>query len=159
MNSRFEDPKAHIFDFIKEILVYCPSCNGKGVVLSEELSRARFVCESCGKNRDWVSKKCQWVISKRDVEKDIVQFGISKDPFFKLPLFIQTRIGNDVLWAFNLSHLTLIKEYVGAKIRGRGRSDPWIRNKSLVSRLPRFIQSSRNRDQILKAIKRLESKN
>lgn len=56
--------------------------------------------------------------------------------------------------AYNLDHLDFLESYVAADLRIR---EPNI-NKSLVSRLPQWIKSAKNREEILRCIGKLRSR-
>lgn len=73
------------------------------------------------------------------------------DPHFGHPLRLveSTRIG--VVWAYNARHLVELRAYVSALLRERRGST----NRSLISRLPRWIKLAKNRDTVLKALDRL----
>ncbi len=58
------------------------------------------------------------------------------------------------LWAMNLEHLDFLERYVESDLRER---IPNI-NKSLASRLPQWIKSKKNRNEILKGISKLRLK-
>src|SRR5215212_7033778 len=68
------------------------------------------------------------------------------DWYFGLPLWLQTPCAGQVLWAWNEWHLDWMERYVAADLRER---TPNI-NMSLASRLPRWIKSAKNRDEVLK---------
>lgn len=73
------------------------------------------------------------------------------DPHFGHPLRLvaSTRLG--VVWAYNARHLTELRAYVSAMLREcRGST-----NRSLISRLPRWIKLARNRETVLKALDKL----
>ena len=55
--------------------------------------------------------------------------------------------------AYNLDHLDFIERYVAADLRVR---EPNI-NKSQVSRLPQWMKSAKNREEILKCIRKLRN--
>jgi hypothetical protein len=65
-----------------------------------------------------------------------------------------------MLWAYNFEHLDFIEAFVSAKLREsqRDENDLWS-NHSLFSRLPRWIQSAKNRETILKVISKIRQSN
>jgi len=79
--------------------------------------------------------------------------------YFELPLWLSLPCCGQVLWAYNVQHLDFLEDFVRAKLRERARDETfgWS-NKSLVSRLPKWIQSAKNRDAVLKCIARLRNK-
>jgi hypothetical protein len=65
-----------------------------------------------------------------------------------------TPCGGQTLWAYNLGHLDFIEAFVTAELRERQPDDRYgWSNRSLFSRLPKWMQSAKNREQILKAIR------
>ena len=76
------------------------------------------------------------------------------DPFFKLPLWLQSEVRGKILWAWNYRHLDYIRHYVQSSLRVRHRHQ----YSSMVERLPSWITTAKNRLHIVKAIRRLEKK-
>jgi len=80
--------------------------------------------------------------------------GASVDWYFRLPLWLQISCCGETLWAYNQKHLEMLENYVAAKLRERtvkGRN-------SFLSKLPKWIKSAKNRDEILKGIVKLKKK-
>ena len=138
--------------YADRFLVRCPRCARCAVVtpLPREgrraLVRARVVCEACGYNKDGSQATPGGT--------DLV------DWYFHLPLWLQTPCCGDVLWALNEVHLAFLEDYVRATLREDMRRDQLpanaIRNQTMASRLPSWIQSGKNRDAILHAIDKLK---
>jgi hypothetical protein len=72
------------------------------------------------------------------------------DPFFGFALWLQIECCNNILWVYNEQHLAILKFYVTSK---DSRSQ-W----SMISRLPKWILVTKNRDAILKCLDRMERK-
>jgi len=75
------------------------------------------------------------------------------DPHFGLKLWFVGNIKGQAFWAYNREHLTFIKNYVTAKIRIREPNS----NRSLVSRLPSWLLSTKNRLAVKKEINKMQS--
>ena len=75
-------------------------------------------------------------------------------PLEELWLSIQLKEGE--LWAYNLEHLEFIKNHISANLRERTLEN--ISNKSIGSRLPKWMTSKSNRNDVLKAIEKLKNK-
>ena len=135
-----------IEDFIDRILVVCPRCSNMATVSSTgRPKRARLACKRCG------LAKSQEIAS--------YAVGETADPYFGLPLWLQASCSTHTLWAYNSDHLAFLKQYVEATDRRRPvRSLAEPLNKLLASRLPRWMQLSKNRDQIVKTIAVIETK-
>lgn len=76
------------------------------------------------------------------------------DWYFRLPLWLQIECCGETLWAYNEKHLEFIERYVAAKLRVRTPNT----NKSLASRLPQWIKSAKNRNEVLRACEKLKAK-
>jgi hypothetical protein len=150
IRKEFKDNGEYIENFSDEFLVECPKCQSPAQVVFSgepyEIQRIntpkKLVCSKCGLNKK---------LTKDEMR---VSIGGSFDMHFRLPLWLQTPCCGDTLWAYNEKHLEFIENYVAAKLR---RRKPNV-NQSLVSRLPKWIKSVKNRDEILKAIKKLKEK-
>jgi hypothetical protein len=152
--SRFQDPGRAIDDFMAEALVVCPKCSGCARAFRVDATAKalfaprRLVCPSCGFTKDWAK---QQIVRQGP--------GEPRDDHFELPLWLQTPCVGETLWAYNRDHLEFLESFVSAKHRERARDDKvgW-RNGSLASRLPKWIQSAKNRPAILQAIERLRDR-
>ncbi|MEV6497576.1 hypothetical protein [Streptomyces prunicolor] len=155
---RFRDPRSTEYDFLDSMLVRCPRCERIAHVVRPpgprpEPGRALFaprhlVCRSCGQSRTW---------AERSICFPRGSVGLAWDPYFRLPLWLQTRTRHGGLWAYGLPHLDLIRRFVAADLRERA---PWYdtgQKMTLVARLPAWIKSAKNRDEILRAVDRLRA--
>lgn len=150
-------------DFLREdILVVCPSCQGKAVVKSTPLRQAsenehsvRIICAGCGHNKmlSETPKDVLYQTSRRTVTGRIFGMGGATDPFFGLPLWLTTPVEGELLWAYNRSHLLFLKSHVEASLRERNGQEN--SNRSLGSRLPRWMTSAKNRKSVGKKIDEL----
>lgn len=147
MVGRYRDEGASIYAFADEFLVRCPRCEGRARVAGRQedddaawwLRRRRLTCTACGHAADWpggsiaVGEVCDW--------------------FFRLPLWLQTPCCGETLWAYNRAHLDELERYVRADLRERLPD----RNASLASRLPTWMTSAKNRDEVLRGLARLRA--
>lgn len=148
--DRFSDNGELIYEFGEEFLVVCPKCNWLAKVCppetnSEKLNTRLFaprkvVCLNCTFRDTWAKRE--------------ISVGGNFDWYFRLPLWLQISCCGENLWAYNYKHLEFIENYVSAKLRER---KPFV-NKSLASRLPKWIKSAKNRKEILKAVAKLKEK-
>jgi predicted RNA-binding Zn-ribbon protein involved in translation (DUF1610 family) len=138
INDRFHDTGQQISAFGQTSLVKCPNCGGCALVqpLNTGDQLRRFVCRHCG--------------SSKDDAPDAPSIGY--------PLWLQATCRSQNLWAYNLNHLAFLEAFVRAKHRERHHlKRPNYRNSTLFSRLPRWIQSRKHRDEILKTIGKLRA--
>ena len=135
-----------IWNFVSDVLVVCPRCKNTALVRPEaNQANARLTCSGCGHSEI------------RTVDHYIL--GGAIDPYFHLPLVLQTSVSRHTLWAYNSSHLAFLRQFIEATDRRRPvrkPTDPL--NKLLASRLPRWIFSAKNRDRLLAAIQRIGKK-
>jgi len=149
--ERFRDPKSLIYDFMDEYLVVCPQCAAGARVVPIDLQNSslfaprRLFCRHCGHTKDW--------------QKKSLSFTDGYDSYFGLPLWLQIRVGDHMLWAYNHRHLELLDAFIQSPIRERRRDKQtgW-RNSTLISRLPEWIKAAKKRKQLLKAIDKLKQR-
>jgi len=150
---------------VKPILVVCPACNQKASVIAKDFSASnwkpeqiRVVCSSCSYHKELKDFPTQ--IIKNSAGKTTPIFGYTMgatfDPFFRIPLYLQTKCSGELLWAYNEFHLEILEEYIAAKLRNRS-SEAYL-NRSIASRLPKWMTSSGNRVPLLKALSLLKKK-
>lgn len=155
---RFRDPRSTEYDFLDSMLVRCPRCERIAHVVRPpgprpEPGQALFaprhlVCRSCGLSRTW---------AERCISFPRGSAAVAWDPYFRLPLWLQTQTRHGLLWAYSLPHLDLIRRFVAADLRERA---PWYdtgQKMTLVARLPSWMKSAKNRDEVLRAVDRLRT--
>ncbi|WP_330286339.1 hypothetical protein [Streptomyces sp. NBC_00576] len=150
---RFHDPRSTVYDFLGSILVRCPRCERPAHVQRNphrpNLRARRLVCGGCGLSRTWCGGS---------VDLSVSTAVPARDPYFGAHLWLQTVTRHGWLWAYNLEHLTNIRQFVAASLRERA---PWYddtgRKMTLVARLPVWIKSARNRDEVLRAADRIRA--
>ncbi|SDR22916.1 hypothetical protein SAMN04489764_4261 [Thermostaphylospora chromogena] len=151
--DRFRDPLVRVYQFTDSVLVRCPVCDGCAVVLRHpaspeypprfpELSgvRRRLRCRACG--------------FFNDESPSVAVMGGPIDPFFRLPLWLQANCRGYTLWAYNVHHLDLLESYIAARLRER-RAMPG--SMSMLARLPVWMKSAKNRDEVLRVISRMRA--
>ncbi|MGW3142473.1 hypothetical protein [Streptomyces sp. NPDC001139] len=157
-SGRFRDPRSTEYDFISLIIVRCPGCQEAARVVpapedSDPGGRIlfrprRLVCRGCGLSRVW---------SGRCVALPAGTAQPATDPYFGLPLWLQVETRHGWLWAYNPEHLDLIRRFVQAPLRERA---PWYdtgQKMTLVARLPTWIKRAKHRDEILRAVSRIQA--
>ncbi|MGW3094909.1 hypothetical protein ACWDCC_15805 [Streptomyces sp. NPDC001102] len=155
---RFRDPRSTEYDFISLIIVRCPGCQEAARVVpapedSDPGGRIlfrprRLICRGCGLSRVW---------SSRPVALPAGTAQPATDPYFGLPLWLQVETRHGWLWAYNPEHLDLIRRFVQAPLRERA---PWYdtgQKMTLVARLPTWIKRAKHRDEILRAVSRIQA--
>ncbi|MQY33659.1 hypothetical protein SRB17_16210 [Streptomyces sp. RB17] len=150
---RFGDPRCTEYDFLDSILVHCPRCDRIARVLRQPhpdvrplFAPRRLVCRSCGLARTWAG---------RGIGLGARQRGPAEDPYLRARLWLQRETRHGRLWAYDLRHLDLIRRCAAAGLRERA---PWYdtgQKMTLVARLPAWIKSAKNRDEVLRTVDRL----
>ncbi|MFC8722005.1 hypothetical protein, partial [Kitasatospora sp. NPDC057198] len=138
--------------FTARILVVCPRCGGRalvapppGVPAPERYGQllyqeGRLTCRGCANSATWQPER-RWDGALIGAEP-----GGSEDPFFRLPLWLQTRCAGRVLWAYDESHVEELAGYVGARLRERGPARP---TGSMFARIPAWMKRVDNRTELL----------
>jgi len=150
-----------LYEFVKDIPVVCPSCESKAIVktkdyhlMQREENEIQLVCTACGYNQKLA--KVSHRVNTSQKQGQILIFGAPVDPFFHLPLWYRLDLMGETLWAYNLEHLSLLEQHIGAKLRERNQQTTRIR--SIGARLPKWMTAARNRKELLSAIEKLKNK-
>jgi hypothetical protein len=155
-----------LYEFIKNILVYCPKCNHKAIVKTNDFSflnrkdnEIKLICSNCGFNKflEETPESVLYSSKSESITGRQMIIGGPFDPFFQQPLWLTDSVGDNLLWAYNIDHLNFLKQHVEAKLRERNNYE--YQNKSLGSRLPKWMTSKKSRDEIIHKIEKLINKN
>jgi len=187
MSERFKDKNYILYDFLHELHLVCPKCNQKLIsknnletYLSElsctncsyraisdniiiEIS-VNANCNNCGhkiKISKIVNKKKEQVILRCDscsevhkFEPKVSEYKSFKQLTDKYELWYSENYKGNYFWAYNTEHLNYIESYIKADLRERNKRT----HVTLVERLPKFIKSAKNRESLLKMIKKIKLK-
>lgn len=148
--ARSRDDGSRLYEWAQpEVLVVCPRCSKRAVVHGQFPGAGRLTCPHCGVARD-SERTSTW--------------GGPVDPWLSLPLWIQTRLADQTLWAFNARHLSLLSEYVSAEHRERSTmpacpgGEYRVSRMSMIEKLPRWMKSRKSRDRLRRALHALEAR-
>lgn len=123
----------HYDDFGNNILIVCPGCARQGMATRQRNERdwevLKVVCTHCGFNKVYETSR------------------------IPVSLWLRTNCDGHLLWAYNHEHLNFLQEHIEATLRERNTVPN--ANKSIGSRLPRWIVSGKNRSKVLKCIEKL----
>ncbi|MFZ3474641.1 hypothetical protein ACODT3_02870 [Streptomyces sp. 4.24] len=157
--SRHHDPGMSLDHFTARVLVVCPRCGGRALVVprpdlppvayyTDLLFRPRrMTCAQCGALAEWEAG-----VEGRALRG--VTPGGTEDPFFRRPLWLQTRCAGRVLWAYNEEHVDELAAYVGARLRERGALSP---TRAMFARLPGWMKASAHRAEVLAGLDTLRA--
>jgi hypothetical protein len=149
--NRFSDAGEHLLDFMNEYAVVCPRCKKLARVAIVDTAAPplfaprRLSCLSCGHVAKWQGSGVRSWFSNEP-----------RDWYFDQPFFYRISCCGHELWVFNRRHLQFLREFVSAKIRSRSKGQCGWSNRSLASRMPRWISSARHREDILASLAKLE---
>lgn len=147
MNSRFQDQNKKNQDFYEEVWVVCPACSKKAVAKADyEKNEARLFCEYCNYNKQ--------------VSTELVVFGVKGNwetlahVYFHADLWLQHSFKEDIFYAYNAEHLEYLENYISATLREHKDRTGF----TLLEKLPKFYHEAKNRNALLKIIKKLKQK-
>lgn len=72
------------------------------------------------------------------------------------PLWLRTPCHKNALWVLNRAHLDFLEQYIAAELREERMPD--MSSRRLSSALPRWMLSGKNRDDVLRCLKKLREK-
>ena len=143
MGTRFIDQGKTLYDFLYEFFVKCPQCsnfayvksfpNAEGSYLFYE--KRSLICDSCGFAKSYNN-------TPGPVGSDY-------------PLWLDMNCCGERLWAYNLSHLNYIKDFVSSDLREHYVNDSGMKNNTLISRLPKWIKEAKSRTEIIRCIDKM----
>lgn len=131
-----KDPGPGGHSFVGATLVVCPRCSGcavsrpRGGGIPDASTPRRVSCTACPLSGERLEPA-----PPRDDDD-------ARDPFFRLPLWLQTPCCGTVLWALNADHLAFLEGSVGTE----------------DDRLPRWMKSEDNREALLQGLGRLRGR-
>ncbi|MDR2771229.1 MAG: hypothetical protein LBB57_04260 [Clostridiales Family XIII bacterium] len=77
------------------------------------------------------------------------------EPFFGYPLYFRGSFDNKLIWAINREHLTYLIDYLEADLREKPAA--YRRGKTQADHLPTFMKLAKNRESIVKALKKMRT--
>ncbi len=158
----------------REPEIKCSKCyySKKGYEYLVSSKVQKIVCENCDSIFDLETKNLPKRVKKAnckcpdcnhqnqvEVKFDLYKKGgmynqQAKDQYFGLDFWYKTNFKNNCFWAYNLEHLNEIEEYVTAGVRKRHLGE----YQSMIEKLPKWISSKKNREELLKTIDKLKKK-
>ncbi|MFC9531890.1 hypothetical protein ACFT38_15335 [Streptomyces sp. NPDC056975] len=156
---RHADRGAMLAQFAARILVVCPRCSGRAVVVplpgGPELRYPvgllflprRLACARCGVTAEWEPER-------RGGARIGATLGGPAEPFFGRPLWLQTRCVGRVLWAYDIEHVDALAGYIGARLRERGSVSSSL---AMIPRLPDWMTSAANRGEVVAGLAALRA--
>lgn len=143
--ERFRDGGSVLSSWTEpEVLVVCPRCGQRAVVRRADAGSAarRLTCPQCGLSKDMPGDSSAW--------------GRAVDPWFGEELWLRAEFRAHTVWAFNVDHLTVLRDYVAAELRERTPTSGAAM--SMLEKLPDWMTSAKHRDALLAVLDRLTSR-
>ncbi len=162
MKLRFNAYKKTTDDFINDILVECPACCKKAIVKTSSQNKVeqetKVTCTGCGYNKFLLEKPKDRVTFSNGKTWDLrfLNLNSNVDPYFGLNLWLQKEFNDGIFWAYSYDHLRFLKGHISADLRERDLDN--ILNRSIGSRLPKWLSLGKNRENLIKVIKALKEK-
>jgi len=132
--GRHRDGGTPLHDWAEpEVLVVCPRCSARAVVRRRADTSRRLTCPDCALAREATGVTSTW--------------GGPFDPWFGEPLWLQAELRGHTVWAFNGEHLRELRDHVAADQRERTPARGAAM--SMIEKLPAWLTSAKNRDDVL----------
>ncbi|MDP5200538.1 hypothetical protein [Flavobacterium sp. DG2-3] len=146
----FHKLKEPVYLYIAYGKEYCNNCFEKFEYQSQPLKEKPLMyktkCPHCDFQEEWKTK------SYRIKEESKLDTGLVKDVWYNLSLWFQKEFDGSIFWAYNLDHIDYLERYIGADLRERNSKANYT--SSLVARLPQFVKAAKNREKLLKILKK-----
>jgi predicted RNA-binding Zn-ribbon protein involved in translation (DUF1610 family) len=144
---RFQDQHHRLSDFEKEVWVVCPNCAKQTIAqLQEEIKEARLNCKHCG----YIKQKSTLVHYQEGKFAELKQ---AAHAYFEVELWLKAPFKKDMFWAYNPAHLAYLEQCISAKLREHKDRTHF----TLLEKLPKFYHDAKNREVLLKIIKKLKT--
>lgn len=132
------------------VSTYC--CNNvdkmeyESQIVNKKPETIRLKCPVCGefKNHKPKIKEVEYCF--------YIDNGTEREKWFGTELWYQTAFGNAIFWAYNKPHIEYMEKYIEADLRERNSEIAC--SSTLVARLPKFVKEAKNREKLLKVIKK-----
>lgn len=139
-----------IYQYVAYGKEYCNNCfekfEYKSQPLKEEPLMYKTKCPHCNFQEDWKTKVYR---ARKEPKHDD---GLVKECWYNLPLWFQKEVNDSIFWAYNQDHIDYLERYIQADLRER--NSKMNVTSSLVSRLPQFVKAAKNREKLLKILRK-----
>ncbi|MBR8638956.1 hypothetical protein KEF29_05580 [Streptomyces tuirus] len=147
---RHDDHGTWLVRFTDRVHVVCPRCGGRALVVPRpDVEPSKHFGALLFQPRRLSCAGCGAVAERTAVQRGAGLVGAvpggTEDPFFRRPLWLQTRCAGRILWAYNEEHIDALAAYVAATQRRRHTSPTM----AMFPRLPLWMKSANHRDTVL----------
>lgn len=145
----YQDTGEHRWSFRYPTLVECPRCKGCAIITEHD------ACPGSSEKHARGGTRCT------AIRGTCPSCGLVTEGSMAGELWLRTPCCGETLWAYNGRHLAVIEDYVRATVRKGISPDnerAGCRNTTVAARLPKWIITAKNRDEVLKGIARLRER-
>ena len=146
----FEKTSENLELFVATVKLHCPNCGTpieqRQGGLKEKKDLCKVKCPECGE--EYLVKPQYKLYHKPN---PIAPNGLKCDSTFGLPYFFQENVRGNLFWARNMSHLQIMEDYIASDLRER-------EGLTMVAKLPTCVKSKKNRELILKILRKWKEK-
>jgi hypothetical protein len=122
--------------------------------------KIRYESQILNKKPEMINLKCPICKEHKDFKPKIEEITYrfnsdenrQRESYFNCELWYQRPIDLAIFWAYNRAHINYLELYIRADLRERSNEGSF--NKTLISRLPQFVKSAKNREKLLKIIEK-----
>lgn len=144
---KLEEPVHHYIAYGNP---YCNNCYEKyefeSQPLKEKPESYKTRCPHCNFQEEWKPKIRELLQKAKNDD------GLERESWYNLPLWFQKEFDGRIFWAYNLDHIDYLEKYIGADLRERNSKVNYT--STLVARLPQFVKAAKNREKLLKILKK-----
>jgi hypothetical protein len=148
--SCFYKMKELVYQYIAYGNPYCNNCfeqfEFESQLLKEKPESYKTKCPKCHFQEEWRPK------IKEIFKNEKIDDGLVREVWYNLPLWYQKEFDGKIFWAYNFDHIDYLERYIGADLRER--NSKMNVSSSLVARLPQFVKAAKNREKLLKILKK-----
>ncbi|MFD2202050.1 hypothetical protein [Shivajiella indica] len=142
--KRFQDKQMKLSDFYQEVWVVCPKCSQMAIATVDfEKKSARLVCRHCGHSQ----QKSTMMDQKASLQ-------VAANSYFNASPWLSADFKGQHLFACNAAHLEYLEKYIAADLR-ENKDRQFF---TMLEKLPKWMQSAKNREALLKQIALLKKK-
>ncbi|MFN8280415.1 MAG: hypothetical protein U0V49_09040 [Saprospiraceae bacterium] len=161
MKRTFDSYPVALNEFVREILVVCPSCSQLALVSSGNFQEFKAKNEGLGLSYKYCgfSRRLEPIERRQSpAQKNgfILRFGKAINPFFHAELWLLTNYRSRTLWAYKMELLDFISRIISSDLRERHHAGRTIRG--IGSRLLKWILAANARKELLNLINKLRNK-
>lgn len=139
-----------IYQYVAYGNTHCSNCfeyyEFESQILNAEPQKNKAKCPHCNFQEE-LEPKIKQVLKNRRIFD-----GLRREQWYNFPLWFQKEFNGEVFWAYNLDHIDYLERYIKADLRERNNRGSG--NGTMASRLLQFVKAAKNREKLLKILKK-----